>query len=375
MDLAGLSSGALEFGTSPATMSTPVEPTRILGLLLGAAVGDAVGLPREGLSPRRSVRLFGPAPLRHQLLPGRGLVSDDTEHACMTAEAFLEAPGDSTRFARRLAGRFRWWLAALPAGVGFATLRSGIKLWLGVSPERSGVRSAGNGPAMRSPILGACLSHDRERLRAYVRASTRLTHTDERAYEGAFAVAVAAGYAAVCAPGTLRASDVLAAIREECRGEELLRLLREVDRHLAAGTSPAAYAETIGAKGGVSGFIEQTVPAALFCWLRHPGDFRQAVESMILLGGDADTTAAIVGALAGATLGADAIPREWVDGLIGPPSPARLEHLAAGLAATMGDAPCAHRREAFAWPRQLLKNLLLLVLVLAHGFRRLLPPY
>ncbi len=55
----------------------------IQGCILGTAVGDAVGLPREGLSARRAARLFGSAPLGHRLLLGRGMISDDTEHTCM----------------------------------------------------------------------------------------------------------------------------------------------------------------------------------------------------------------------------------------------------------------------------------------------------
>lgn len=42
----------------------------------------------------------------------------------------------------------------LPAGIGLTTLKGIGKMWLGVKPTRSGVFSAGNGPAMRSSILG-----------------------------------------------------------------------------------------------------------------------------------------------------------------------------------------------------------------------------
>jgi hypothetical protein len=69
----------------------------------------------------------------------------------------------------------RWWLVGLPAGIGSATLRATLKLWLGFSPSRSGVFSAGNGPAMRSPVLGTAID-DIETLRKFVRASTRITH-------------------------------------------------------------------------------------------------------------------------------------------------------------------------------------------------------
>lgn len=67
-------------------------PAALAGSLLGAAVGDALGLPYEGLSPRRAARLLGP-PDRHRLLGGRGMVSDDAEHACMTAFARLSRGG------------------------------------------------------------------------------------------------------------------------------------------------------------------------------------------------------------------------------------------------------------------------------------------
>ena len=52
-----------------------------VGCLMGTAVGDALGLPYEGLSPRRGARMF-PDLDRYHLLPGYGMVSDDTEHAC-----------------------------------------------------------------------------------------------------------------------------------------------------------------------------------------------------------------------------------------------------------------------------------------------------
>jgi hypothetical protein len=41
--------------------------THIVGSLLGRALGDAIGLPYEGLSPRRAQRMLGP-PDRHRFL-------------------------------------------------------------------------------------------------------------------------------------------------------------------------------------------------------------------------------------------------------------------------------------------------------------------
>src|SRR5947209_7741478 len=102
----------------------------LTGCLIGMAIGDALGLPCEGLSPRRSARLF-PDFERFHFLFGRGMFSDDTEHACMTGQALLISGGDPERFLRSLSWRLRCWLLGIPFGAGKATLQSCVKLWLG----------------------------------------------------------------------------------------------------------------------------------------------------------------------------------------------------------------------------------------------------
>lgn len=163
----------------------------LAGCLLGTAVGDAVGLAAESLSRRRQSRLYpnldGP-----RLIGNRGMVSDDTEHACLVAVALAVSGGDPEVFERHLARGLRRWITAIPAGVGWATLRACGKLCLGVSPSRSGAWSAGNGPAMRSASIGVAYGHDTAQLITLVRISTRITHTDPKAEAGALAVAVAA---------------------------------------------------------------------------------------------------------------------------------------------------------------------------------------
>jgi ADP-ribosylglycohydrolase len=362
-------------------MNRAEKPTdQIAGVILGTAVGDALGLPREGLSRRRARRLFGEPPLRHRFLFGRGMVSDDTEHTCLVGQALLRAPDDPDRFARSLAWRLRFWLLGLPAGLGRATLRAVVKLWLGFSPQRSGVFSAGNGPAMRAALLGVCLGGDRDRLRAYVRASTRLTHTDPRAERGALLVALAAHHGAVQGPHGIRGETFLQEIRETVPDldEEIRGLLGRMEDHLRRNTSAAVLADALGQQRGVSGYVYHTVPLALYCWLRHPADFRQAVEEVIALGGDADSTGAIVGGLAGATLGASGIPGQWLAGLLEwPRSVAWMRTLAVRLAnqfASEGD-PIAAGPLSLFWPGLLPRNLLFLLVVLLHALRRGLPPY
>jgi ADP-ribosylglycohydrolase len=349
-------------------------------VLLGTAVGDALGLPREGVSRERARRLFGDPPLRHRLVLGRGLVSDDTEHTCFVGQALLSAPADADHFSRLLAWRLRLWLLGLPAGIGGATLRAVLKLWAGCPPTRSGVWSAGNGPAMRAALLGVCLGDDRDRLRAYVRTSTRLTHTDPRAERGALLVALAAHHGAAWGPGPISLASFLDSISEERPGfdAELLTLLDRLEEHARRDAPAAELAEILGARRGVSGYVYRTVPLALYCWLRSPADFRRAVEEVIALGGDADTTGAIVGGLAGATVGAAGIPAEWLDGLIEwPRTVGWMRALAARLAERFPAVGPGRDCEppTYFGPGVLPRNLAFLLIVLAHGFRRLLPPY
>jgi ADP-ribosyl-[dinitrogen reductase] hydrolase len=343
------------------------------GVLLGTAVGDAIGLPMEGMSRRRARRLFGDGPLRHRLLFGRGMVSDDTEHACMTAQALLAARGDRGCFAQSLAWKLRCWLLGLPAGLGWATLRAILKLWFGVSPTNSGVWSAGNGPAMRAPILGVCHGYDEERLRAFVRASTRLTHTDPRAEEGALLVACASHLGA--SDEVLEPDRVLAELSRFVEGDELADALRIVGAHLERGSQPVELADDLGLEDGVTGYINHTVPIALFCWLRYPDDFKRSVTAVIELGGDTDTTGAIVGALAGASCGSGTIPTEWLDGVFEwPRSVSWMRALAERLVRRFFDDDDVGPLPLF-WPGIVPRNVLFTATVLSHGFRRLLPPY
>lgn len=357
--------------TSPPPSTSPTLAA-IEGAILGTAVGDSLGLPREGLSPRRAERLFG-SDLSQQLLFGKGFVSDDTEHTCLVAQALLASPEDAEGFGRSLGWRLRGWLIGLPAGIGFGTLRALLKLWLGFPPHKSGVFTAGNGPAMRAPVLGACLG-DTELLRRVVRVSTRITHTDPKAEEGALAAALAAQRGAEEGAG-LRPEAFLDDLRAELQGEELRAALDQIGEHLARGANPSEFAAALGQERGVSGYINHTMPAVLFCWLRSPMDFRGALSDLIRLGGDADTTGAILGGIAGASVGSEGIPSEWV-GEIGewPRSVPWLRRLAERLHQTYSGEGRPGPLPVF-WPAIPLRNLLFLSVVLGHGFRRLFPPY
>ena len=62
------------------------------------------------------------------------------------------------------------------------------------------------------------------------------------------------------------------------------------------------------------GYVVSTLEASLWCVANHP-DFRSAVLAAVNLGGDADTTGAVAGGMAGLHFGLKAIPAEWVAAL------------------------------------------------------------
>ena len=161
---------------------------RYRGVILGTAVGDSVGLPAEGISRQRAQKL-SPGRWGHQLLINWGMVSDGTDHAVFVAQSLIVYPHSADLFVKRLPWCPRWWLLSAPAGVGYATLRSILRLSLGVNPAQSGVYAAGNGAAIRSAPIGAFFADSPDQIDGNVEASTRLTHSDLRALTGAKAVA------------------------------------------------------------------------------------------------------------------------------------------------------------------------------------------
>jgi len=336
---------------------------RLVGCLIGTAVGDSLLLPAEGLARERVARWF-PGELRQRLIVGHGMVSDDTEHAFLTTQALLAAGDDAARFGRALACRLRWWLLSLPGGCGKATALGLLRSWVGFPPGRSGVNSAGNGPAMRSAIIGLRWADDQQRRRDFVTVSTTITHRDERALAAALAVAEAA---AVIARGD--STDLLWEHWRACSGDaSWIDLVAGLERHYRAGDSVDAYATALGCPHYVSGYAFHSVPVALFAWLRHRGDPSTCLAAILRCGGDTDTMGAIAGALLGAEGGEAGFNPKWTADLAEWPMSLVKLRLAGRALRGVGGKPVR-----WCWPAQLLRNLLFLMVILGHGFRRLLP--
>ena len=334
-----------------------------VGCLLGQAVGDMMGTTAENLSPRRVAKLFRNFD-KPRFLFGLGMGTDDTEHAVMTLLAAQRYPQSVEQFRRSLAWRLRWWFFYAPPGIGLATLKSCIKLWLGVPSTRSGVISAGNGPAMRSAILGVMV--DGEQLHNFVKASTRLTHTDPKAEYGAYAISRMIhtdGYDDL-------ARQLIDDVPTDAAADELRKLLDHVEDALNRNLNVSDFASELSLNRGVTGYIYHTVPVAIFSAWKHGHDYRSAIEAVIRCGGDTDTVAAVTGALIGARHGKGCIPTEWLNSYVDWywTMPA-MENLAFGQTHTWGWKDVVY---PIALP---MRNLFFFGVVVVHLLRRLLPPW
>ena len=343
---------------------------KIFGCVLGTAIGDAVGLKREGLSRDKAIWLHGdkPAP---DLIFGKGFCSDDTEHTVLVGVAYLESGGDVESFKKAFAKLLRKWLLTLPAGIGLGTLRAISKSFF-AGPNRSGVKSAGNGPAMRAGLIGL-MANDDQHLRELNAASTRITHSDQRAEEGAWVVAHAARFASQQA-----VTDPLKFVRSitpKLEGEELRQHFLAIEEGITSGLTPKEFAANRGWEKGPTGYINQTVPMAVYCWAHSPNDFEAVVTNAVLLGGDTDSVGAIAGAIAGAGCGADSIPARWRSQLAEWPRGTEwMKDLSKRLSVALQNRnTTASPAPSLRWGRTIVRNLVFGAVVIVLCLRRYVP--
>jgi len=276
---------------------------RMRGCAVGAAVGDALGMPLE-FGPRQPAdRLL--REMRAGRLPS-GTFTDDTEMALALAESLLaHLPLDP----KDLATRFLGWYRMGPEDVGVHTGAVLERVDLGEDWEaasravqRVSPGSAGNGSVMR--CWPAALAHwnDREGLLVDSRLQSRVTHAHPEC-EAACAFVNATIYSLLA--GNAPSKAVAQAV--EILGDGM----------------PTELRQTIEAAPGLgreelknSGWVRHTVESAVW-GLLTTSSFEEAVVQVVNLGDDADTAGAVVGALAGAAYGLDAIPERWREALRG----------------------------------------------------------
>jgi ADP-ribosyl-[dinitrogen reductase] hydrolase len=272
---------------------------RAVGLVLGAAVGDALGAPFEfDVAGAYSARFPVPVSTGESEMIGGGAFdwepgefTDDTQMAVLLARSLMEQgqydPDDVWR-------RWRTW-ASDAKDVG-STTRFALAHpdWREVRhPDIE--RTAGNGALMRTfPLAIATLGLDDAQARDIVLHQARLTHHHPDAAEGCW-LAVA-----MMRTG-LRDGDVRAGLAT------LEREVQHASPRFRAMLAPswAPVGMDVG-NGSVWGCLAQAVWA-----LRSQPDVEAALTAVIDLGSDTDTVACVTGAIAGSFAGSRAIPARW----------------------------------------------------------------
>ena len=312
---------------------------RALGALLGMAVGDALGTTWEFqrldqpdypiLAYAPAANVIGGGPF--DLPPGA--ITDDTQLGICIARSLVERGGfDPADIAER-------YVAWLPGAfdVGTQTLGAIDQLKRGTPYSSAGLtvwrerdrRPAGNGSLMRTVPLGVAFA--KRPLAALVEASlveSMIPHADPRCALACAAFNGAVRAALHGAPMLPAASKALALgaqrLRASWAGEDrdhLERAVVELERDLTAATEDVPGVDQPGLHiYDTAGFVRVAFRLA-FWHCVHTPSWQAAVVDVASRGGDADTNAAIVGALLGARDGVDAIPAAWRDRVLGATQP------------------------------------------------------
>jgi len=175
---------------------------------------------------------------------------------------------------------------------------------------------------MRAAVLGlACVDRPDELL-GFAADVAQITHHDARSVAGGVVIAVAAQRLAAGSALEQALCQELAEVAGS-HSEELARLIAELPEWLelprAEAHSRIAWAgqrEPELARPSVTPFVVPTVLASLYALLTCPDSWSGAVECVLRLGGDVDTTGSIVGALAGIAYGRGAIPLHLREGVV-----------------------------------------------------------
>ena len=271
--------------------SAQVSPAaRARGALLGTFVGDALGMPFEGALPEA-------VPERVEMIDarlGRGTYTDDTQMMIALAESLLErGQVDDEHLARAFQEAYD-----PERGYGGGTRRV-LELWAAGTPVTAaasqvfgGQGSRGNGAAMRVAPVAVHFGEDPGRLCDQAARNARVTHRHPVGVDAAVVQAAAIGAA-------FRGDNILEVARAAAQTQEMKDGLRAIDTHGRLESSSDA---------------RHSVCAAIYAAVAHPA-FEQAVSFAVRLGGDADTIAAMTGAIVGARHGDAPIPARWIEAL------------------------------------------------------------
>jgi ADP-ribosylglycohydrolase len=291
---------------------------RIIGCILGGAIGDAFAGPYEGATP--------PVTISHQL---GWRLSDDTQLTLATCEAISHS--QKVDPATISATFVRWYRNSLLTGLGASTSKALSELNVGghwALVGRKGEMAAGNGAAMRIAPLAFCLDPLVPAERQIIRDVCRITHHSEEAYVGALAIlmAIRVGYL-----GTWEGEpSLLRLITPSLPDSSVRDRLMELSEF-----GPGISMEDAATRFGSSGYVVESVPLALLGaqQISELG-FKELLESIVRVGGDTDTIASMAGQVCGAMLGQAGLPIEMLKRL---PSKDRIITIAETFANTISE--------------------------------------
>lgn len=280
-----------------------------LDALAGTAVGDGLG-ECFSTNPHTVRRCLA----EEKLPPKPWWRTDDSEMAIAIVETLIACGEiDQNLLAKYFAEHFE---ADRMRGYGAMAFRilAGISAgghWRILSQSAfGGSGSFGNGAAMRVAPLGAWFHDDLERAVAEATRSAQVTHAHPEGVAGAVAVAVAAAVAA------------------KHRGQHWQTVTAEIWKHSVDLTAPGLTREGIeraaelpdaasvedAAKALGRGFrvsAQDTVPFVIWSACKHLHNFERAFQETAVVGGDVDTTCAMVGGIVAAYTGRAGIPKLW----------------------------------------------------------------
>ncbi len=291
-------------------------------------IGDSVGARFEGMEHAAIRHRDATAEKLVEVAPGP--YTAVTEMTAAVAESLSEHPEfDGADMAARLLDYH-----SAERGYGQGTVSSYERLSHGCPWNEAGLGEAGrgcfgNGAASRSAAVGLLGTEDAEWLRWVAEEAAGITHQHALGCEGAALLALAVALALSSRGRRLSGSGFLERLAAETQLREFRSRLETAVFLVEGDREPKVIVDRLGNNSTALG----SVVTALYCFAAHPATFDDAVALAASLGGNASAVAAMTGAVSGAHLGRDALPRHWVDGLqVGRVSPQGLGALARRLA-------------------------------------------
>lgn len=277
--------------------------------LVGKAIGDALGKAFETMSPNNELLLNWDgktflASEHHKL--GATQWTDDTLMAKSIAESLVICGGF---YPRDIADRYHaWFRTGKFRGMGNSTRKALTKLDEKVPWTKSGTKNAeGNGTAMRVAPLGLFFHEDLQTVATFAKIDARITHQSTEADVGAIAIGIA-----IALLFQNQTKDGLLSLVCSHLPPSKIKVQLEKLKDIQLEKLPEEFRSAAGLTQvfGTKAHVVETVPTA-FAILLHTSSFEESIETAIRAGGDTDTTAAIVGALAGTLYGLESIPKMW----------------------------------------------------------------